>query len=217
MTGPVNARAPSRAGLFVAIVLLTAILIVLLLNLIPLVAEARIVPDERRSINRGVTSYVGLADAAHRARERAQAWAGDAELVRAEAAWYIAPGWESVDSPPVAWVFNYYSSASSSLASVVIDDDNLLWVPAFEIPVVPAALAAFPPAQGVDVAWLSFLAAGGETFLYAHSDAQVSFRLQQKAAGPSWTVTAYGGDELMQVVLNAQTGVVALSDVERPE
>lgn len=209
-----NPRAPARAGLIIAIVLLAAVLVILLTNLIPLVADAGTVPSRSGSVNRGVTSMAPFPDAATRAGERARAWAGDAQLIRVEASWYISSDWQTMATPPVAWAFNYYSPATRSLAAAVIDDDTLLWVPAMEIPVVPAPLTTFPPSQDVEVAWLSFRAAGGESFLQAHPDAQVNFRLQQKPEGARWTVVAYGGEEFLKVMVDATTGVVLPPEVQ---
>lgn len=203
-----EARHPVRAGLIVVIVLLLAVLSILLLNLVPLMVNADGVSAVPQKVNRGVTSQASLSDAAGRADERARAWSEDAYLVRAEAAWYITADWPSVESPPVPWAFSYYAPSTRSIASVVIVDDTLLWAPPTEIPLAPRRVSTFPPMQGVEVAWLTFRAAGGETFLATHSEAQVTFRLQQKETGPVWLVSAFQDGHFAMVTVDAHTGVL---------
>jgi hypothetical protein len=197
-----------RTGLVVMILALAIILVVLLVNLAPLVGEARGFRPAK-AIYRGVESSVTMTSAAPRALARAQAWASDAQLVRVEGTWVTRPGWQDVQAPPIAWAFLFYSPGERSVASVVVDDDRELWVPPFEIPIRPSPLRAFPPAQGVEVAWLTFRAAGGEAFLASHPVSQVTFRLQLDGGRPVWLVSAFGDGEFAQAAVDAASGVLA--------
>lgn len=201
-------QAHIRAGLVATIALLAVTLVVLLVNLAPMMANARPHRQPAAEVRRGVTSAVSLLDATERAEKRIAAWAQDAVLVRAEASWYLSGGWERIDRPPVAWAFYYYSASESCLASVVIDDDVLLWVPPLEIPIVPRSLTIYPPDYGIDVTWQTFRAAGAEAFLKAHPEAQVSFRLQQVGERPAWLVSAFDAGEFFRVTIDAQSGIV---------
>ncbi|MCU0520058.1 MAG: PepSY domain-containing protein [Anaerolineae bacterium] len=203
-----ESRSAARPVLIVVILLLVVTLLLLLWNLAPLVGADSRTGAQPRVTLRGVTSNVSLADAHARAGDRAAAWAADAYLVRAEAAWYLTPGQAGMAVPPVAWAFTYFSKATASLAGVVIDDDTTLWVPPFEIPMVPTPLGSGVPAYGVDTAWLSFRAAGGDAFVREHPEAQVSFRLQQSEGRPVWTVSAYADGEFTEVRLDAVSGSV---------
>jgi hypothetical protein len=200
-------KSPLRTGLIILILLLTGVLAFLLFNMMPLLADssstARAMPRVRSSI----TSQVSLPEASDRASERAQRWTQDAKLVKAQGVWYMMGGWDAFETPPVAWTFYYYSPSTKKLATVTIDDENLLWVQPFEIPRGPHALSAFPPNFGSDVAWLSFRAAGGEEFLQTHSRAQVSFHLQEQDS-LVWIVTAFDESDYMKVTIDAQTGIV---------
>ncbi len=92
---------------------------------------------------------------------------------------------------------------------MIVDDDTLLWVPPFEIPVTPTPLGESLPAQGVEAAWLSFRAADGDLFLDSHPESQVTFRLQKAAGHPVWTVSAYDGGDFIGITMDAQSGVVS--------
>jgi hypothetical protein len=149
-----------------------------------------------------------LEDAGVRARERAEAWSADAVLVRVESSWYAVPGWQQMGLPPLAWGFLFYSPSEGNLATVVVGDMELLWVPPVAIPVVPVAIETFPPAYAPDLVWVTFLAAGGETFVQHHPQAQVTFRLQPGDGGLMWTVSAFLGDAGVEVSLDAHSGIV---------
>ena len=203
-----ESRSAARPVLIVVILLLVVTLLLLLWNLAPLVGADSRTGSQPRVTLRGVTSNISLVDAHARAEKRAAAWSPDAYLVRAEAAWYLAPGQVEMTVPPVAWAFSYFSRATASLAGVVIDDDITLWVPPFEIPMVPTPLGDGVPAYGVDTAWLSFRAAGGDDFVQAHPEAQISFRLQQSEGRPVWSVSAHADGEFMDIRLDAVSGAV---------
>ncbi len=203
-----ESRSAARPALVLVILALTGVLALLLWNLAPLVDAHNRMGARPRVIRRGVTSVVGLAEAHVRAQERAAGWANDAYLVRVEAAWYLTPGQAATSNPPVAWAFTYFSPAGSSLAGVVIDDDSTLWVPPFEIPMVPTPLGGELPPHGVETAWLSFRAAGGDDFVQQHPEAQVTFRLQQHEGQPTWAVSAYAEDRFVDVKVDAISGAV---------
>ena len=198
-----------RGGLIALIVLLIAVLVVLAIGLVPLVADFTVVP-EMDAVRQEVTSAVSLEDAGARARERAEVWAADAVLVRVESSWYAVPGWQDMTVPPLAWGFLFYSPADGTLATIVVDDTELLWVPPAAIPVVPAAIETFPPAYAPDLAWVTFLAAGGEAFILDHPQAQVTFRLGPGNGGLMWTVSAFHDGARVEVTLDADSGIVTI-------
>jgi hypothetical protein len=201
-------RANVRTGLVIVIVLLAVVLVILMVNLLPLLAVAETPTQPRRILRQEVTSAVSLVGAADRAAERARNWTEEAELVRVEAAWYITPGWERYSTPPVAWAFLYYSPETGELASVIIDDSDVLWSPPIEIPVRPRPLDEFPPGWGADVAWLAFLASEGQAFLQEHPASQVTFRLQMREGMLTWTVSAQDGNHYLSAKINAGSGSV---------
>lgn len=202
---------PARTGLIVVILIMAAVLAVLLFNLLPLLAGAEPAQPAVRKVRSSVTSAVSLQDAGDRAAARVQEWTPDAQLVRVEGTWYITRGWEQFNVPPVAWGFYYYARSQNSLVSVFIDDDEVLWVPPFEIPTTPRSLTDYPPAYGADSAWLTFRAAGGDLFLRQHPQAQVTLRLQAGDEGPAWTISAFDEGEFTRVVIDAQTGLIIQS------
>ncbi|MBN2561104.1 MAG: PepSY domain-containing protein, partial [Phycisphaerae bacterium] len=201
-------RSAARPLLVIVILALVAILTLLLWNLAPMVGARSFRASQPKVTRRGVTSAVSLGNAHALAQERAATWTADAYLVRAEAAWYLTPGQAEMTTPPVAWAFSYFSPAAQSLAGVVIDDETVLWVPPFEIPMVPTPLGEGLPPYGIDTAWLSFRAAGGETFVREYPEAQVTFRLQQSEGRPVWTVSAFAEGEFLDVKLDAVSGAV---------
>jgi hypothetical protein len=203
-----DAQSRVRTVLIAFILIMTATFAYLLLNLVPLFAGAEPVEPQLRKVRSFVTSAIPLEDAGTRAASRVKTWAPDAVLVRVEGAWYITPGWEQMRVPPVAWSFYYYSPAEKSLAAVVIDDEQLLWVPPFAIPVEPRPLSAYPPSYGAGEAWLTFRAAGADLFLRQHPEAQVHFRLQAGPEAAAWTVAAFDTGEYIRVTIDPDTGQV---------
>jgi hypothetical protein len=155
----------------------------------------------------GLSAPTALAEAEGRARGRAEQWAADAELLRAEATWRPPEAWVQADHPPVAWSFYYYSPAQGEVASASVDGEELFWITPTAVDVRPATLQSFPPQHGVDVAWLSFRASGGEEFLEEHPNAAVHFRLQQEEAS-YWTVMAFDQEANLRVKISADTGLV---------
>lgn len=200
-----------RLVLIALISLLLLLLAALLINLMPLFSTSTPahVPAQ---VHRGVVSTTSIPEAEIQARARATAWAGDARLVRVEGMWYLTADWREAESPPVAWTFYYFSPTEASVGAVAVAEDNVMWVPPIEIASQPAGIAAFPPAHGPDMAWVTFLAAGGEEFLTRHSQAQVSFRLQQDGKQSVWSVTALEGEDNHTVVADAQTGALIPSE-----
>ena len=113
--------------------------------------------------------------------------------------------------PPLAWTLYYYSPSESNLHAVTVSDAQNFWAPPTELPLAPNLITSFPPPYGVDVAWLSFRAAEGDTFLKTHSDPLVTFQLKSTGAALHWTVAATEGGDQLRVVIDAQTGVVLSS------
>ena len=205
-----DARQPTRIALMITIMALAALLVILLAKLVPLALTGGIsAGTSQRVVRASVVSNVSLRDASARAQARASEWSLDAAPVRVEAAWVLEGEWAAVRTPPVAWSFIFYSPSAQSVVVVVIDDELTLWVPPAEIPAAPTLLRELPPVHGVESAWLSFRAAGGDAFLASHPQSQITFRLQQRADNLLWTVSAFDEGEYIDTKIDAQSGVVA--------
>lgn len=170
-------------------------------------------PGQPPSAATGATLWTGtspstaLADAATRAGHEALAWANDAMLSKVEAAWRPTGEWAEVESPPVSWSFYYYSPDQSAVKSIAVQGEDILSTPATMIPNSLTPLAGFPPSQGIEVAWLTFRAAGGDDFLEEHA-AVVHFRLQMASGKPVWLVLAFSPQARFQVSVDAETGLL---------
>ncbi len=156
----------------------------------------------------GVAPPVMLQEAYQRSQERAQGWSQDSRLVWLTASW--RPPAEMVQTfyPLVAWNFYYYSPSHEMVATVGVRDQQLFWSPPTPLAQALPEIAPFPPPYGPDVAWLSFRAAGGETFLQEHAGAEVQFRLRQEESGPVWVVAAFQRGVELEVLVDATSGVV---------
>ena len=179
--------------------------LVLLWNFSPQLLPKPVRPTIKWS---GMAPPISLADAGARAGARAREWADDIVLIKLKASWRPSPDWLQTDYPPVAWSFYYYSPGAHAVASVAVHGETLFWVPPFEMESKSAALSPFPPPHGVDVAWLSFRAAGGEDLLRQNPDTLVQFQLRQQEGRPIWTIVAYGTDIAYTVVVDGQSGRV---------
>jgi hypothetical protein len=112
-----------------------------------------------------------------------------------------------METPPVTWSFYYYSPTTHELAGVVVGHEQLFWVPPLEISYTPKSIPALPP-YSVEVAWLSFRAAGGDEFLRMHPEAMVDFRLRPHESGVVWSVAAFDGKDYLEVLIDANSGAV---------
>lgn len=208
-----NPETKRTISLTVGIVAL-AILVLLALNLSfrLLTERAPASPAERAGYTRttwqGGISSLSLADAVAKAEPEARQRAADAVFFRAEGAWRPGDQWQTVETPPLAWTLYYYSPANRTLHSVTVSDAQNFWAPPSDLPLAPNLITTFPPPYGVDVAWLSFLAADGSEFLRTHNDPLVAFRLQPAGSALHWTVSAIEGGDQLRVVIDAKTGVV---------
>ncbi len=153
----------------------------------------------------GLAPRMPLAEAARRAEERARAWASDAELVWVKGSWRPQEH-QNTEQPPIAWTLHYYSPSRRETASVTVKGENLFWIPPRATTTQPAPLAPFPPAHGIEVAWMGFRAAGGNDFLRAHPSALVQYRLQRSGEGLVWIVLAYEGEHSLEVRTDANSG-----------
>ncbi len=200
----------ARAILILLCLALGVALSLLVSNLLPLVHQGRgettIAAGARAALPTSTTSLVEAGDLAD---GRARRWRDDVVLVRVEGSWIVPQHWRSVVDPPVAWSFTYYSPGADELVSVPVSDGQVRWVPPRPIPIVPAALTAFPPAFGVDAVWPSLLAAGVEQLIEGNPGTQVDFLLQPRSGEPTWTASARNGDALVRITMHAQTGVVS--------
>ncbi len=151
---------------------------------------------------------LALDVAASQAAARAHLWAQDAFLVRAEATWRPGSARKVEHLPPLVWSFYYYSPSESSLASVAVTNTRSFWVPPMEIPTPPPRLTTFPPPTSADIAWLSFRAAGGDTFLRDHPDALVYLRLRQWEGRTTWEIAAVHHGQRHAALVDAQSGRV---------
>lgn len=200
----------ARIALILLIVGLVGVLAVLIVNLVPLVARSSAYgtaapPPAPPGL---ATSETPLVEAEALAGARAREWAPDAALVRADGSWNAPQGASGIEAPTIAWTFSYYSATKGQLASVGVDDSDLLWVPPREIPIVPTSLAAFPPEFGSDVAWVSFLGAGGDVHLESRPNTVVHFSLQPKDRMPVWVVSARSDTTTTSITMDADTGTV---------
>lgn len=190
--------------LVVALLLAAAVVLALMRNLS---ADAQ--PPARGAVLwQGGQETSTLEAAETQATARARAWASDVTLVRADGAWRPGQNWKEVELPPVAWTFSYYSRSEGKLVSVSVSDDEVFWGSPHLIPAPPPALARFPPQSGPEVAWVAFRAAGGDSFLQAHPQAQIGLRLVQDGGMLKWRVSAIDGKNSSLVWINAETGVL---------
>lgn len=199
----------TRVGLGVLIMGLLLALAFFVLNILYTVnAPTSAAPRGKTQLWRGKDSGMTLEESMRQAEARARAWAGDVVLIRAEAPWRPGIAGREVEMPPVTWTFFYYSKATSELVGVVVGREQLYWIPPLEISYTPKSIPALPP-YGVDVAWLSFRAAGGDAFLKAHPDTMVSLRLRPyERGGIIWSVAAFDGLDYLEVVIDADSGAV---------
>ncbi len=199
-----------RIGLGVLILVLLVTLAFLLLSLLNITSEpTTAAPRGKTRLWRAEDAQLTLEEAYQRANERARSWAADVALIRAEAAWRPGAVWQEIEMPPVTWSFYYYSPTMRQLVSVVVGREQLFWVPPLEISYVPKAISALPQ-YGLEVAWLSFRAAGGEDFMRAHPEAMIDFRLRPYKNQVVWSVSAFEGQDYLEVLIDAATGIVML-------
>ncbi|MGC9395926.1 MAG: hypothetical protein ACP5J4_13860 [Anaerolineae bacterium] len=199
----------TRVGLGALIMALLLALAFFLLNILYTVnAPTSAAVRGRQSLWQAKDSQMTLEESAQRAVTRARTWAKDVVLIRAEAPWRPGAAGRELETPPVTWSFFYYSPTTRELAGVVVGREKLYWVPPLELSYVPKSIPALPP-YGVEVAWLSFRAAGGEQFLRGHPEAMVDFRLRPNENGDIlWSVAAFDRQDYLEVLINANSGSV---------
>ncbi len=199
----------TRIGLGVLVMALLIILGVILLNLLAATNHpTTAAPTGRTQIWRAADSGLTLEESEQRAVARARTWAADVVLIRAEAAWRPGVEGRQIEQPPVTWSFYYYSPMKQQLVSVVVTREQLYWVPPLDISYAPKSIPTLPR-YGVDVAWLSFRAAGGEDFLRRYPEAMVDFRLRPHTnGGMVWSVAAFEGQDYLEVLIDAESGAV---------
>lgn len=199
----------TRVGLGVLIMALLLALAFFLLNILYTVnTPTSAAPRGPRTIWEARDSQLTLEESAQRAEARARAWADDVFLIRAEAPWRPGEAGRELETPPVTWSFFYYSPATRELVGVVVGREELYWIPPLEISYTPKSIPALPQ-YGVEVAWLSFRAAGGEDFLRVHPQTMVGFRLRPyEGGGIVWSVAAYDGQDYIEVLIDADSGAI---------
>ena len=205
-----NKNRLTRVGLGVMIMALLLALAFFLLNILYTVnTPTSAARPSSVGLWRAQDSQMTLEQSAQRADARARSWAEDVVLIRAEAPWRPGAAGRQTETPPVTWSFFYYSPATRELAGVVVGREQLYWVPPLELSYVPKSIPALPP-FGVEVAWLSFRAAGGEEFLRIHPEAMVDFRLRpnEKNENIVWSVAAFDGQDYLEVLIDANSGTV---------
>ncbi len=204
----INKEQLTRIGLGVLILVLLVTLAFILLSLLNVIGTpTTAAPTGKTQIWRAADSGLTLEASAQQAAARAQTWAADAVLIRAEAAWRPGAEGRQLDVPPVTWSFYYYSPALHALASVVVAREQLFWVPPLEISYAPKIIPTLPR-YGIEVAWLSFRAAGGDNFLRQHPEAMVDFRLRPHTSGVVWSVAAFESKDYLEVLIDAESGAV---------
>ena len=198
-----------RIALGALIMVLAVTLALILLNLFKITTAPKALPRSETQIWVAKDARMTLEEAMQPAEARARTWANDVVLIRAEAAWRPGETWTQTEVPPVTWSFYYYARSKRALKSFVIGREQILEVPPIEISYVPKFIPALPP-FGINVAWLSFRAAGGDDFLHAHPQAMVDFRLMPKDERVIWRVSAFEGMDYLEELIDAESGAVLL-------
>lgn len=165
-------------------------------------------PQQQGVLWTGLAPPIDLAAAEQQARAAALTWAADAILMRVEATWRPTGEWIQTESPPVSWAYYYYAASQGAILSLSVRGEELFTTPATTIPNPPRTLAAFPPATTVEMAWLTFRAAGGEEFLKTNTGAAVQLQLRATAEGDRWVITAFSPEANMQMSIDADTGLL---------
>ena len=198
-----------RAGLIAFIGALFILLVVIVVNVAGLSVGSTSAARQNTILWRGdnVDNAIDLTAAYKIGLERAQQWSPDVQLVRAEAAWRPTREGQKLDNPPVSWSLYFFSQQKHALASTSVTGDQVFWVPSINMMYTPKVIGNLPP-QGVEVAWLTFRAAGGDDFLLRHKDAMINLRLHIKDDVPVWTVTAFDDRGRHNVMIDAQTGTI---------
>ena len=189
-------------------VVIVALILVIGWAVLRLIGSDRGASRPQAVIWRGEAAELTLADAVQRGNARAQQWAADAVLVKAEASWQPGANWSQVQIPPVAWSFYYYSPAQQAIASAGVGATEIFWVPPVPTGIAMQPLTQCPPPQGIEVAWLSLRAAGGATFLQQHPEALINFGVLQKGATLLWIASAAEKNAHIAVEIDAQSGIV---------
>ena len=208
-----NSETKRTISLTLGIVALAILVLLALILAFRLLTESTPAsPAERAGYTKttwqGGISRLSLADAVAKAEPEARQRAADAVFFRAEGAWRPGDQWQTVETPPLAWTLYYYSPSEKRLHAVTVSDTQNFWAPPNDLPLAPSLITTFPPPYGVDVAWLSFLAADGSEFLRTHNDPLVAFQLKAAGSALHWTVAATESGEQLRVVIDAETGVV---------
>lgn len=198
-----------RAGLLAFIAALVILLVVILVNVVGLTTSSTTAARQQTVLWRGddVADAIDLSAAYGVGRERALQWSPDASLVRVEAAWRPTREGQKMDNPPVSWSLYYYSAQASALASALVTGETVFWVPPIPLVYAPKVINGLPP-YGVEVAWLTFRAAGGDEYLLRHKDAMINFRLHIKEGNLVWSVSAFDERGKYAVVIDAHSGTI---------
>ncbi|MFP4346095.1 MAG: PepSY domain-containing protein [Anaerolineales bacterium] len=186
------------------------ILVVALLVLwVTLSGGSSLLPVQRPTAEwRGTAPKMPLELAVQYGALRAREWTSDAQLIWVKGSWRPTAEALEEEHPAIAWSLYYYSPSKRETASVTVRGEETFWVPPRPVEATPSPLAPFPPPQGIEVAWISFRAAGGDTFLAAHPDALVQYRLQRSDERLVWAVLALDAGESLEVKVDALTGQV---------
>jgi len=174
--------------------------------------KATVVPLQRAEWT-GASPRITLEEAVQQAAPRALAWADDARLVKVTASWRPSAAGVQIETPPVAWVLLYYSPTKRAIAAAHVHGESFSWGRSRRMDVAVEALTPFPPPHGIRVAWLGFLAAGGDDFLNMHPEATVQFSLRRKAQ-LSWNVLAFTPQARFEVDVDAETGLAKMVEEE---
>ena len=198
-----------RAGLLAFIGALIVLLGVIVVNVAGLSVKSTSAARQNTILWRGddVKDAIDLAIAFDLGQKRARQWSPDVKLVRAEAAWRPTREGQKLDDPPVSWSIYFYSRQERALASTSVTGDQVFWVPPINMTYTPKVIENLPP-QDVQLAWLTFRAAGGDDFLLRHKDAMINFRLHIKDEVLVWTVSAFDDKGRHNVMIDAHTGTI---------
>ncbi len=137
----------------------------------------------------------------------AEEWSGDAQLLDVSASWRGANG-ETLLQGPRSWNLLFYSAARAALLYVTADSWNAQQVreTTARQSIVPLDMAVVEIDAGE--AAMLFLAAEGQSFLQAHSDATVHLFLSAREnQNPLWSIIALApGGEPVGLSIDAVTG-----------
>lgn len=185
------------------------LIVALLVMWITLSGGSNLLPVQRPTAEwRGTAPRMPMELATQYGAARVREWTSDAQLIWVKGSWRPTAEALEEEHPAIAWSLYYYSPSKRETASVTVRGEETFWVPPRAVEATPSPLTPFPPPHGIEIAWISFRAAGGDTFLADHPDALVQYRLQRSNERLVWAVLALDAGDSLEVEVDALTGQV---------